>query len=316
MVVRHAVSCDLPALFAVFDAFGRNLPHGFPVGPDEFFAWFSGQPAHLRTSSIFVAVHGGVPVGFMRAGVYRTVGDRWSFAKPGEGLLFGPFVAPDHADAGYALISASARSLRERSVQKAVAFDPIESVGAPCFNGGWTGLSERRPQIIEMYTNAGFRLRYRELCLQRSTMTELPPAPPIPPPLTFSVETRDNGRLSVKLYDRGVLAGACHYCRMYPRRACHPNANHRGYIDGLAVPEDYQGRGLGRLALVHALHRLREMGCDSVGLTTASDNFKAQNLYYSLGFRVVDSCVSLVSLLDGIGPSPPNLLSRKHEWGS
>jgi ribosomal protein S18 acetylase RimI-like enzyme len=296
MVIRKLLASDFPPLFAVFDSFVRGLPHGFPIGPDEFCGSLSGQPAHLRMSDVVVAEENGIPVGFLRAGVYRSVGDRWSFAKPSEGLLFGPFVRQEHMDAGRQLISAGLRALRERvnSPGRIVAFDPVESVGAPYFNGGWSGLSELRPYVVELYARAGFRLRYRELCLFRPTLDGLPSPPPIPPKLTLSLETRDRHRLSVKLYDRGVYAGACHYSRMFPRRACDPDAATRGYIDGLAVPDDYQGRGLGKLLLLHGLSRMRDLGCDSVSLTTASDNFRAQNLYFSLGFRVTDSCVSLV----------------------
>jgi ribosomal protein S18 acetylase RimI-like enzyme len=131
-------------------------------------------------------------------------------------------------------------------------------------------------------------------------MEALPSPPPVPTPLTLSYERRDEHRLSVKLYDRGLYAGACHYSRMTPRRACVDEGLRRGYIDGLAIPEDYQGRGLGRLLLLHGLNRLRELGCDSVSLTTAADNFKAQNLYFSLGFEVVDSCVTLAANIDDL----------------
>jgi len=295
MVVRPLQSSDLPPLFAVFDSFARGLPHGFPASPDAFCGSLSGQPAHLRMSAVFVAEQDGTPVGFARAGIFRSVGDRWSFAKPGDGLLFGPFGAPDRHSGGRELISASMSFLRERGARTVIAFDPIESVGAPYFNGGWSGLSEQRPATVELLARSGFRIRYRELCLFLPSLAETPLPPPIPHPLTFSLETRDRHRLSVKLYDRGVYAGACHYSRMLPRRASNPDAATRGYIDGLAVPEDYQGRGLGRLLMYHALHRLREMGCDSVSLTTASDNYKAQNLYFSLGFRLIDSCLSMAA---------------------
>lgn len=296
MVIRKLLSSDLHPLFGVFDSFVRDLPHGFPVGPEEFCDSLSGQPAHLRSGDVAVAEENGVPVGFLRAGIYRSVGDRWSFAKPGEGLIFGPFVGPEHADAGERLVAAATRLLRDRlnGSGNLFAFDPIESVGAPYYNGGWSGLSERRPHVVTLYARTGFRLRYRELCLIRPTLSGIPSAAPPPARLTLSLETRDRHRHSVKLYDRGVYAGACHYSRMHPRRACAPDAMARGYIDGLGVPEDYQGRGLGRLLLLHGLHRLRELGCDSASLTTSADNFRAQNLYFSLGFKVVDSCVTFV----------------------
>jgi len=300
MMVRPLKPSDLPSLYSVFDEFARGLPHGYPMGPEDFCGSFTGQPPHLRVWHVLTAESDGEQIGFLRAGIYRSVGDRWSFANPGEGLIFGPFVSPNDSAAGCALIASAVAFLQGRSIRRIIAFDPIESVGAPGFNGGWSGVSERRPHIVALLAQAGLRLRYRELCLYLPSMPAIF-APAVPTPLTLSFEKRDQDRLSVKLYDRGLYAGACHYSRMTPRRACNDEGRRRGYIDGLAIPEDYQGRGLGRLLLLNALKRLAEMGCESVSLTTAADNFKAQNLYFSLGFELVDSCITMAASMDQLG---------------
>ncbi len=293
MAVRPLQPADMPFLYALYGDITAPLPHGFAAMRDEFCTSLNILPANLRMGEVFVAVRDGRPVGFARAGAHRSVGDRWSFAKPGEGLIFGPFVDSHHAAEGGELLAACVRWLRSHGITRVVGFDPVESVGAPFYNGGWCGLSEKLPHLIHLYTKAGFRVHYRELCLFRCGLHDIPPAPPPPTPLTLSYETRDHHRLSVKLYDRGLFAGACHYSSMYPRRGSHPDARSRGYIDGLAVPDERQGRGLGRILLLNALSRLRQMECVAVSLTTAADNFKAQNLYFSLGFHVVDSCLAL-----------------------
>ena len=297
MAVRPLQPADLPYLYAVFQDVTSSLPHGFPATREEFFASISATPAHHRIGRVLVVSTGGEPSGFARTGIYRSVADRWSFAKPGEGLLFGPFVRTAEVAAGEALLTACVAYLRSQGAGRCLAFDPVEAVGAPFYNGGWSGLSERLPHLATLLSQFGFRIRYREFCLFKSSLADLPAPGAIPESLTLSHETRDRCRQSLKLYDcggrdRGSFAGACHYSSMYPRRGAHPDARSRGYIDGLAVPENYQGRGLGRLLLLHTLHRIRAMDCESVSLTTAADNLRAQNLYYSLGFRLVDSCLS------------------------
>src|SRR5262249_55602788 len=113
-------------------------------------------------------------------------------------------------------------------------------------------------------------------------------------PFTLRFEKRDDNRFTVRVHDGETPAGACYYSRMYPRRSRRPEAERWGYIDGLGVPEEYQGRGLGRLLMNHALHRLQADGVGPVCLTTGYDNFRAQNLYFAMGFELVDSVVTFV----------------------
>ncbi|HQY30403.1 MAG TPA: GNAT family N-acetyltransferase [Thermomicrobiales bacterium] len=58
-----------------------------------------------------------------------------------------------------------------------------------------------------------------------------------------------------------------------------------GHIDRVAVMSAAQGRGFGRQLTEFAIHRLTELGANTIGLSTQSRNFRSQALYEKLGFR-------------------------------
>jgi diamine N-acetyltransferase len=58
-----------------------------------------------------------------------------------------------------------------------------------------------------------------------------------------------------------------------------------GWIGGLVIGREHQGRGYGRAAVLALLERLRrEQGCTAAALSYAADNNTARSLYRSLGF--------------------------------
>jgi ribosomal protein S18 acetylase RimI-like enzyme len=56
------------------------------------------------------------------------------------------------------------------------------------------------------------------------------------------------------------------------------------YISGLIVRPDYQGRGIGREAMIKVLEELK--GVPTIDLVTHPDNARAIQLYESLGFTI------------------------------
>jgi ribosomal protein S18 acetylase RimI-like enzyme len=292
MAVRPFQPSDLPILLSLYTELASHAGHGFPPTEEEFCLAFAQPPAHLRRSIVLVAEESGKVRGFARCGISRQVDNRWTLTRAGDGQLFGPFITGQEEAAGVGLLSSVSTYLKEGGATRILAFDPVEGVGAPFHNGGWAGLSERMPHIAGLLTRAGFRVRHRELCLTRLAM----PIPDISPPARFSLafEARENGRCAVRAFDGGTYAGGCFSSRIYPTRSARREASDWGYIDGLGVQEPYQGRGLGRALLTEMIRKLDEAGCTSICLTTNADNHRAQNLYYSLGFAVVDSCITLI----------------------
>lgn len=61
-------------------------------------------------------------------------------------------------------------------------------------------------------------------------------------------------------------------------------ADDSGWIGGLVIDRDHQGRGLGRASVRAAIEFLRDKGCESFALSYSEDNEVARGLYGSLGF--------------------------------
>jgi RimJ/RimL family protein N-acetyltransferase len=59
---------------------------------------------------------------------------------------------------------------------------------------------------------------------------------------------------------------------------------------GVAVGEEFAGRGLGRLALAESLRWCRENSCEAVMLKVSPDNPPAKALYVANGFREIGQC--------------------------
>lgn len=292
MPVRPLRPDDLPGLHSLFRDLTAPLPHQAAPTLAEFAQAFGEKPPHLRDSLVLVAEAAGSLRGFLRVGRCHPTPGRWTLAAAGEGTLFGPFVRPEHTAAGAELLDAALQYTRTCGIPLAYAFDPGEGVGTPFYNSGWSGLSERLPQIVRLLTERGFQVRARELCLSRSALP-LPEPQSSPPSFHLATERHAPNKHSLRLYEGTFYAGACHYSPLHPSRSANEAAASIGYIDGLGVPEAYQGRGFGRLLLVQALHGLAALGCHEVWLTTNSDNFRAQNLYFSVGFALVDSALTL-----------------------
>ena len=71
-----------------------------------------------------------------------------------------------------------------------------------------------------------------------------------------------------------------------------------GWIPNLAVDPAYQGRGLGRALLLHALNFFRRRGMAVAKIETLEQNPVGQSLYTSLGFQEVARQIHYAMRLD------------------
>ena len=88
----------------------------------------------------------------------------------------------------------------------------------------------------------------------------------------------------VLIYDGDKVTGYCWTGIIYEAEAA--IGKRRGRIFMLGVDPDYQGRGVGRRALLAGLARLKSKGVQVTELTVDSENEVACALYRSVGFEV------------------------------
>ncbi len=72
-----------------------------------------------------------------------------------------------------------------------------------------------------------------------------------------------------------------------------------GWIPNLAVDPGFQGKGLGRALLVHAIDFFRRSGVQVAKIETLEQNPVGQSLYASLGFKEVARQIHYAMRLDG-----------------
>lgn len=152
-----------------------------------------------------------------------------------------------------------------------------------------------------------FDLEIMDLTL---TKRDLPELPDLPPGLRLTnwepSRTDEAAELMMKVGDSFIryakLSAAD--CREYLESVMDPrlsrfvvdhennlvsfvNFNATGWIGQIFSREDYQGRGIGRFLMIHALHVLQEKRARKASLAVLSDNFLAKDFYNSLGFETV-----------------------------
>lgn len=68
-----------------------------------------------------------------------------------------------------------------------------------------------------------------------------------------------------------------------------PNLAHRGLpwavVENVVTDRRFQGRGIGRLMMEHAISRAREAGCYKLQLSSSKTRDEAHHFYESLGFE-------------------------------
>ncbi len=78
------------------------------------------------------------------------------------------------------------------------------------------------------------------------------------------------------------------------------NASRIGWIPNLAVDPAFQGKGLGRALLQHAIEFFRQRGMEVAKIETLEQNPIGQGLYPSLGFKEVARQIHLAMRLDSV----------------
>lgn len=279
------------ALLAIYRAQVANAPHcRFVPEPARFCDELLGNillPASLfdrpLETKVLVAEEAGKPQGFVCFHRYHhwNEGEREAIA----GLFFA-----DEA-AGDALILACEAMATNNEIGAFPRFHGL--TGIHSYNGGWDGLSDRVPNVAHVLVRHGYRPYFRELNLITPTLKVGVDKAVLSPGLRLvhSIDPNDQQGRKVQAMDGDEEVGICIYSTLAPLTD-NEEASHIGYVWWLHVSEAYRQRGIARSLMAATFEQLTLLGCTSCWLTTTCDNWRAQPLYYSLGFDMVDCSVS------------------------
>jgi GNAT superfamily N-acetyltransferase len=301
MRVRPYEPGDAEEVHALYAGLVAHLPHHRPVTLEQLAAEIltsrhraGRRQAPEENGSALVADHRGRVAAFVR-GTYTPV-DLNDWPETTEtGLLEWLVAGPEDEESARAAIRAALAELDRHQPRRvyacAYSFGPTfhnEACAmlpsAWAWLGHWLGLERFAPQHGE--------IRLRKPLTGPVERPTLPPGAELRAEPTRFAHVVDEGlEPDTNSFCRHLRIGdeEAGQCHCYWSEAFIAGAGHGNlYVSWLGISEAWRGRGLGRVLLRNAIAHAAERGAASVTLTTGAENYRAQALYFSEGFRLVD----------------------------
>ncbi len=291
MEIAEFLPHHLAALTAIYNDVTRQVPHCFPVEPQELAEAFSGtygtdaEGKRLTAETVLVAVDDNVS-GFIHVGEgHLEEGDE---SRPAGVVRFLAYPR-GRRDVGQALLEHGEDWMRDRRLASVSAFTP--TFRYPFYAFPHAMVSDRLDHIQALLLFNGYGDDGGEVFLDWPNMD--PTFPEAVTGLDFHVnveQTPSQGKLpniTLKADLDGQTIGTCVFlsASAFSQRS---EVQEWAFCDWLNVTEPLQGRGLGRYLLGRALVEARNSGFRHAGISTAWDNHRALLFYSNHGFRAVD----------------------------
>jgi predicted N-acetyltransferase YhbS len=272
----------------------RRVPHCYSVNTAEFVTALT-EDHGLRGRQVFVALEDQLIVGFAHVGVgYRERGE-----NPEQGLIQFLWYAPEHRQAGQALLEVTEDHLRAHGMRQVVAFH--QKYRYPFYHLESAYLSDRLGQVAALLGYNGYRRIGGEVYLDWPDFEPLEP-PPVKVPVDIALEwipgrgARPGLILRAFQDDKWVAVCQCVSCGEF---SAVDEAQDWLFTTWLNVQENLQGKGLGRYLLRRALLEMHNAGYRHASISTAIDNYRAALFYTNCGYHVVDWTYGLGRRLEG-----------------
>ena len=288
--IRPYTPDDLPGVHALYNELTADrVPHCWPVAAPLLGAALTEGAvetrwARLEEQAVLVAIQGRQLAGFIHLG--RQAANKWQ----GEhGIIRFFAYRRGQRPVGDALLSAAESWLRQRQLPRGVALP--QPWGYTFYGFPHTYLSDHLDHVQALLRFRGFNKSGGEVFLDWLDMR--PEAVPDDSGLEYElqVEKRPGSGplpgLAVRAQQGDTAIGTCTLDSGAESSAA-PQAHAYAFCNGLNVNEAYQGRGLGRFLLAHALCRAHAIGYRHGAISTAHDNERAFLFYANYGFCVVD----------------------------
>ncbi len=268
------------------------VPDCHPVPAERFASIQSLATDRLRDEAILVARDDGNIAGFAHLGIVLPREHHHDEHPAGEPAATRFLTYPvGGREVGNRLLAAAEEYARKHGRGRIIAFH--YHARYPFYHCPWGHLSSHMAHIRALlgmhgYEDAGDSEFY-------FNWHDFEPPQAIEPPPGVALEPRwTEGRLGTRLTLRALQGaeelGVCNIDR--GQTSPSPHAKDWCYVDWIGVEEAHQGKGLGRILLVNALHEMRRAGCRHASISTTWNNYRAALFYTNLGFRFADQTYS------------------------
>ena len=280
---------------AVYNGAIRDVPHCYPVSVEDLepaLAGAAGGPLghdHVRSEAVWVARAGGSVLGLMHVGVGHEPVDSHEGARPPDrGIVRFFWYARGCRSAGQALLRTAHEHLRQQQMTRVEAFSSCFRY--PFYYMDHANLSDRLDQVRALLQLNGYEPYDGE------AFFDWPDYVPVEPAASdvrveFSLDFQEKGgaRPSLTVHARrdGNVIGDC-ICASGGEFSRADEAQDWLFVKWLGVNDEYQGAGLGRQLLQHALKEMHAVGYRHAAISTDWKNYRAFVFYSNYGFRAVD----------------------------
>ena len=274
------------------------LPFSYPLTPPEFEVGIQNEGWQLEGSRIFVAKENRETAGFVHVipPCHITPADTQERGRRIGYIAFFVYT-PGYRTIGQALLEKAEAVLME------IGVDEIHTVyGYECHEFGIGGVTHRWPHVLGLLGANGYKVTDSDLFLIAQDFEVQDPTPPIDcndlqvriyyytgraPIVSPRVHVFDGEQVVVKHGTESVA----HY---YPSAK---KAAQQLYTFGVSVRKPYRGQGWGRFVLQKVLWEARKLGYRDAILSTGLDNYQAQLLYASCGYRGISTSSTFKKIL-------------------
>ncbi len=291
VVAYHENQVD--RLTAIYNDLTQSVPHCYPIEASELADAFAGKCGlesdgkRLTAETVLVAKDADALQGFVHVGE--------GFTKETEceaGVIRFLAYPRGRRDVGQALLDASEDWLRQRGQAAVIVFPQTYRYFFYSFAHAF--ISNRLDHVQALLLFNGYQTSNGEVFLDWPDFDPRYPAEIVDGKFGEFVLTVNRSPSPGRLPDLAVKAyhGKQHVgtCELLNGRAFsqHQELDSWVFCMWLGVDDPFQGSGLGRTLLAHALFEAKSAGYRHAAISTARDNYRAQLFYSNHGFHAVD----------------------------
>jgi len=279
-----------PELASLYNVAIRDLPHCYPVSPEEFAITLSPtseidrNAARLEEQVVLAAREGTTLIGLIHLGRARPNEQ----GQPGPGVLRFFWYARGHRQTGVDLLAAADEQFQRWGARRVQAFH--YDYHYPFYHVQHVHLSAYLDHVQALLGMAEYHPGGSQINLDWPNFEPVTPAPttvPVEIALEWEAGRGIRPNLAVHAHQGDKEVGLC-VCLSLGERSSAPEAQDWVYTVWLGVDEGSRVQGLGRHLLQRALQEMYGIGYRHATICTIGDNYRAYLLYSNNGYRAVD----------------------------